>query len=53
MPFEGSSTRSPTQAFQEIKVAMTKAPALKTPAWDHLFYVKTDASRVNIGAIIL
>lgn len=39
-------------AFLELKLTMPKAPFLRFLEWDHLFYVKTDACGVSLGAAL-
>ena len=38
--------------FGKLKVALTKAPILKSPNWDLIFHVHIDASNFAIRAIL-
>lgn len=39
------------QAFQYLKIVMTKVPVLTMPNFERLFVVETDASQYGLGAV--
>ncbi|SAL97128.1 hypothetical protein, partial, partial [Absidia glauca] len=40
------------QAFQKLKIILTRTPVLKYPKVNEPYYVATDASNVGIGAVL-
>lgn len=50
VPFEWTPAR--TQAFEDLKVALTTAPCLRPPDFHRPFILQTDASNIGISAIL-
>ncbi|XP_059315524.1 uncharacterized protein LOC132066177 [Lycium ferocissimum] len=48
-----SWTNKATEAFQELKTALTTAPVLILPDYNQPFVVETDACNVGIGAVLM
>ena len=48
-----SWTLEETQAFQQLKEAMCKAPILVTPKFTKTFIIECDASGNDIGAVLM
>ena len=48
-----SWTQAAQQAFDELKVAMTRTPVLALPDFQQPFTVETDACQDGIGAVLM
>ncbi|XP_039121357.1 uncharacterized protein LOC120258078 [Dioscorea cayenensis subsp. rotundata] len=46
-------TSSATQAFEQLKEALTRTPVLQLPNFNEPFVVQTDASGTGVGAILM
>ena len=48
-----SWTQERTEAFEKLKVSMSKTPLIATPNFKKTFIVEYDASKNDIGAILM